>query len=82
MSEEIEFTLDGTTVKTTPGTSVAAALLNLGVRQFRRSVGHASRTPLCGMGICFECQLSIDGNSKQKSCQIIVKPGMVVRTHE
>jgi sarcosine oxidase subunit alpha len=82
MSAEIEFTVDGKPVKSTQGTSVAAAVLNAGVRRFRRSVGRDQRTPLCGMGICFECQLNIDGKPKQKSCQVIVKAGMVVKTDE
>lgn len=82
MPNHIEFTVDGKTVTAAEGTSVAAALLNMGVRKFRRSVGQDPRTPLCGMGICFECQLNIDGKAKQKSCQIIVQNGMVVRTDE
>jgi len=38
------------------------------------------RGPLCGMGICFECRLTIDGVPHARSCQIVCRDGMVVTT--
>ncbi|HEV2697218.1 MAG TPA: 2Fe-2S iron-sulfur cluster-binding protein, partial [Terriglobales bacterium] len=39
------------------------------------------RTVLCGMGVCFECRVEIDGRPHQRSCQIVCSPGMKVNTH-
>jgi aerobic-type carbon monoxide dehydrogenase small subunit (CoxS/CutS family) len=62
------------------GTTVAAAIFNAGPQHFRRSVNGGSRGPLCGMGICFECRVTIDGVAHQRSCTIIVRDGMEVVT--
>jgi sarcosine oxidase subunit alpha len=59
---------------------VAAAVMNCGVAGFRSSVKGEPRGPLCGMGICFECRLTIDGRTHQKSCQVLCADGMVVET--
>ncbi len=34
----------------------------------------------CGMGICFQCAVSIDGHSGIRSCMTKVFPGMNVKT--
>jgi sarcosine oxidase subunit alpha len=62
------------------GTTVAAAILASGVEIFRRSVGGAPRGPICGMGICFECCVTINGVSLQRSCTLMAADGMRVTT--
>jgi len=52
-----------------------------GVSAFRRSVTGEPRGPLCGMGICFECRVTIDGVPHSRSCQTPCADGMEVRTH-
>jgi hypothetical protein len=64
------------------GTAVAAAVLNATADHFRRSVTGEPRGPLCGMGICFECRVTIDGIPHQRSCNILVREGIVVATDE
>ncbi|MFL6375559.1 MAG: (2Fe-2S)-binding protein [Pyrinomonadaceae bacterium] len=76
----IQITVDGVPVKVEQGTSVAAALLNRGIESFRTSVAGESRQPLCGMGICFECRVTIDGESHQRSCMVAARDGMQVTT--
>ncbi|HEY4962870.1 MAG TPA: 2Fe-2S iron-sulfur cluster-binding protein [Terriglobales bacterium] len=46
----------------------------------RRSVSGEPRGALCGMGICFECRVSINGRPHCRSCQILCEPGMEVNT--
>jgi D-hydroxyproline dehydrogenase subunit gamma len=75
----IGLTVDGAFVRVAPGTTVAAAALMAGHRT-RASVGGEPRGPLCGMGICFECRVSINGVRHQRSCQILCAPGMRVTT--
>jgi sarcosine oxidase subunit alpha len=48
----------------------------------RISTGGEPRGPLCGMGICFECRATINGNAHCRSCQILCEPGMEVTTDE
>lgn len=62
------------------GSTVAAAVLKAGVNTFRRSVTGEPRGPLCGMGVCFECLVTIDGEAKWRSCQTLCRDGMDVRT--
>lgn len=78
---EIEITVDGRKVKAAPGTSVAAALLNAGATAFRTAGGGAPRAPLCGMGTCYECRVTIDGVPHRRACLELVRRGMVVATH-
>lgn len=71
---------DGRDVTVPEGTSVAAALLNLGVEVFRRSVTGQDRGPLCGMGICYECRVTIDDVPHRRGCLVPVAEGLHVRT--
>lgn len=61
------------------GMTVAAAILEAGSAS-RRSLRGEPRHPLCGMGICYECRASIDGQAHQRTCQILCRPGMTVIT--
>ena len=81
-TERVKISVDGADVMVPAGTSVAAAVLTAGVARFRRSVTGEARSALCGMGICFECRLTIDGKAHARSCQIICSDGMVVRTDD
>ena len=69
-TRSIALTVNGVTVAVASGTTVAAAVLLAG-QPTRRSVSGESRGPLCGMGICFECRVTIDGVPHQRSCQIL-----------
>lgn len=79
IAHPISVTVNGTGVVVAPGTTVAAAVMMTGSAA-RISVTGEARTPLCGMGICFECRVTIDGVAHQRSCQIPCAPGMDVRT--
>jgi len=72
--------INGQTVEVAAGAMVSAAVAAAGVSQFRRSVTGEPRGPLCGMGICFECRVTIDGREHSRSCQIPCAEGMEVRT--
>lgn len=71
---------DGRAVRVAAGVSVAAALLDLGVNGFRWSVRGEARGPLCGMGTCHECRVTIDGVAHRRSCLVVVAEGMRVDT--
>jgi sarcosine oxidase subunit alpha len=74
-------TVDGRTVAAAPGDTVAAALLAAGVTSFCRSpVSQAGRAPYCGMGVCFDCRVTIDGVGSRQACLTPVRNGMDVQT--
>jgi len=80
MRETIEIFVDGFAVETRPEMTVAAALLSAGRWTSRRSVSGQMRGPLCAMGICYECRVTIDGISSVRSCLAPVVPGMRIET--
>lgn len=71
----IEIMLDGKPLRVSAGISLAAAV---GASGSRRSVGGQLRAPFCGMGVCFECRVTVDGVPHQRACQIPVRQGMEV----
>ena len=78
----VRLTIDGKPFDVTEGHSVAAALINAGVWAFRESRSGTARGPVCGMGTCYECRVTIDGLPQQRSCVREVAAGMDVRTTE
>lgn len=72
----VEIEIDGARCRVIAGISVASALINAGVVGFRSSVGGEPRAPLCGMGICYECRVEIDGCAHQRACLRSVEQGM------
>jgi D-hydroxyproline dehydrogenase subunit gamma len=72
--------VDGTRVDAYPGESLATALLAAGVRAFRRTRSGAPRGPLCNMGVCFECVVTVDGEPGVRACATQVREGMNVET--
>lgn len=76
----VSLILDGRTVSVEAGTTVAAALENHDRPAPRRSPRGEPRGPLCGMGTCFECRVTIDGLPHQRSCRVLCREGMRVET--
>lgn len=84
----IEFTIDGSPATCPDGLTVAGALALAGRRTVRLTGRLADPSPergeprgiLCGMGVCFECVMEIDGRPGVRSCMTLVRPGMRVVT--
>jgi D-hydroxyproline dehydrogenase subunit gamma len=76
----LKVTVNGVAVEVAEGAMVSAAVALAGVTAYRRSVTGEARAPLCGMGICFECRVTVDGRAHVRSCQVPCQPGMEVRT--
>lgn len=74
----IEIRVNGTPVRVPAEATLAAALLAAGA--LRRSITGEPRGPLCGMGTCFECRVTVDGRPHQRACLLPVRAGMEVVT--
>jgi D-hydroxyproline dehydrogenase subunit gamma len=82
MPDPIHLIIDGRPVTVAPGTVVAAAIAQTGLVTFRRSVSGEPRGPLCGMGTCMECRVTINGQIHCRSCQTLCAEGMEVKTDD
>jgi predicted molibdopterin-dependent oxidoreductase YjgC len=80
MRERVTLSVNGNLVSVPPGTLVAAAVAQAGVSSFHTSVRHEPRGPLCGMGVCFECSVTINGQAYCRSCLTLCEEGMEVQT--
>jgi len=76
MAESITLTIDGRGTTVAAGSTVAAAIAGV----TRRSVSGQLRAPLCGMGVCQECRVTINGRAHVLSCQTLCQLGMDVQT--
>jgi sarcosine oxidase subunit alpha len=82
LAGSIEVIVNGRPVAVPPGSVVAAAIALAGIMQFRRSVSGLPRGPFCGMGVCMECCVTIDGQAHSRSCLTLCVDQMDVRTDE
>ena len=77
----IEFTFNGESISAITGQSVAAALLAANQRALRKTrFNNNDRGVFCGIGVCFDCLVVIDGITNQRACLIEARPGMKVQT--
>lgn len=74
--------VDGRLVSVPAGSNVAAAVAQLAPLRFRDAVHGAPRAPLCGMGVCFECRVCIDGRGQLRACVVPARNGMRVSTRD
>jgi len=79
MPDQVTLTVNGSAVSVPTGATVAVAVAIAG-QTCRTSVTYEPRSPLCAMGICYECRVVIDGVPHRRSCQILCEPGMDVKT--
>jgi D-hydroxyproline dehydrogenase subunit gamma len=79
----VSIRVNGRPVQATPGETVLAALTAAGFRVLKKSnVRGEARGAFCGMGVCYECLVTINGVPKQRSCMTEVEAGMEILTHE
>ena len=77
----VPFELDGRPLDARPGQSVGAALTDAGIRSWRTTRrGGKPRGLFCGIGVCFDCLIEVDGRPDQRACLVPVRPGMRLRT--
>jgi predicted molibdopterin-dependent oxidoreductase YjgC len=80
MLESVTVRVNGKAVTVPTGATVAVAVLLSGAT-CRTSVTGEPRSPLCGMGTCFECRVVINGQPHCRSCQLICEANMEIMSN-
>ena len=82
MTSRITLTLDGVPLTARPGQSVGAALTDADITAWRVTRRHGRpRGLFCGIGVCFDCLLFVDGVPNQRACLVPAADGMRLETH-
>ena len=77
MKATLTITIDGEALTVPEGISVAAALALTGDPTTRQAVNGDLRAPFCGMGVCQECRVTVDG-LRVLACQTLCRAGMQI----
>ncbi|CAI0720368.1 Uncharacterised protein [Serratia quinivorans] len=77
----LTLTLNGESLCVPEGLSVAAVLSLSGLDSCRISVTGQPRAAFCGMGICQECRVTVNG-LRRLACQTLCQPGMRIERTE
>ncbi len=78
----VTVTVNGRKISAREGESLHALLLAHGYRVFGRSPGGRSRGVFCGMGVCYDCLVTIDGRGGQRACMTSVVDNMEIEIDE
>jgi len=76
----IQIEVDGEPMQAFEGQTIAAALIAAGRRILRYTPKGSPRGIYCGMGVCFDCLVEVDGEPSLRSCITPVRAGMRIRT--
>ena len=79
--EAFRFAMDGAPIEAYPGESLAAALLAAGRRHGQVTARRGQpRGYFCGMGVCWDCLVMVDGRPNVRACTTPAAAGMKVET--
>jgi predicted molibdopterin-dependent oxidoreductase YjgC len=78
----LTLTLDGAKVTAYEGETLAALLLAEGHIATRTTPAGEPRGVFCGMGVCFDCLVVVDGVPNTRACMTAVREGMEVRRQD
>jgi predicted molibdopterin-dependent oxidoreductase YjgC len=77
-SQHFNIEINGHKVQARSGQTLAATLIAAGILALRRTPTGEPRGIFCGMGVCFDCLVTIDGIPDQRACMILAQPGMKI----
>ncbi|TDV15671.1 FAD-dependent oxidoreductase [Paraburkholderia caballeronis] len=80
MTDTIPIQFDGDTLHARPGETLAATLIAHGVQTFRTTGTGAPRGVFCGMGVCQDCLVEIDGVANRRACMTKIDRPLTVRS--
>ncbi|HWR28525.1 MAG TPA: (2Fe-2S)-binding protein [Negativicutes bacterium] len=78
----VSISVDGKEIQAVEGEPIAAALLALGMKVFRKTPRFGEpRGIFCGIGRCTDCIMTVDGIPNVRTCVTPVKAGMVITSN-
>ena len=80
--EKFEIEVDGKTILAYSGQTIAEALLANGLRDLRMTRKQSPRGVYCGMGICYECRMIVNGIPNVRTCMTLATPGCRIATQD
>ena len=81
-NDKFEIEVDGKTILAYSGQTIAEVLLANGVKTLRMTRKQASRGVYCGMGICYECRMVVNGIPNVRTCMTLATPGCKIATQD
>jgi predicted molibdopterin-dependent oxidoreductase YjgC len=80
---QFEIEVDGRKIIAYEGETVGTALVAAGVQTFRHTAKrNQPRGMYCGIGLCYDCAMVINGIPNTRACQTLATPGCRVQTQE
>ncbi|GLW67408.1 proline dehydrogenase [Actinomadura rubrobrunea] len=76
----LRITVDGEPLTGVAGQTIAGVLLAAGRRAWRRGPSGAPRGVFCGIGVCFDCVVTVNGERDVRACRRRARDGDVVAT--
>jgi len=73
----VTISVNGLQVRAYAGETVHAALLASGFQTLRRA-GKEPRGVFCGMGVCYDCLITVNGRPRQRACMTLVHDQMEI----
>ncbi|MFJ2032528.1 (2Fe-2S)-binding protein [Streptosporangium sp. NPDC087985] len=78
-----EISVDGAPIPVIPGQTIGAVLHGAGIRSWRTTrIGGRPRGLFCGIGVCFDCLITVNGSPSLRACLTEARPGDRVSTRE
>jgi len=79
-NKEILIQVNGSELAASAGDTIAKVLVEHGYLVLRYTERLAPRSLFCGMGVCFDCLVTVDGTPEIRACMTEVQNGMRIET--
>lgn len=80
-SHQVTITVDGEPVTGITGQSIAGIVMACDQLELRRTAnGNRPRGVFCGIGVCFDCLVEVNGVQDVRACQRKAREGDVIAT--
>jgi predicted molibdopterin-dependent oxidoreductase YjgC len=81
--DKVTLSVNGQEIPAYKGETLLAALIAAGYKSLKQSpLRGEPRSALCGMGVCFECIVTVNGQPNIRSCMTEVEDNMKVEIYE
>lgn len=79
MSKRINATFNNKAITANDGVTVGAALVANGITSWRSTRRNdRPRGLFCGIGVCFDCLVNVDGQRNERACMVLLEDGMCI----